>query len=316
MGAGALGSVVGGFLGKAGNDVTLLGREGHVKAIQERGLKITGVKGENVVSIPAFSNSSDVNEADFLILATKLKDTREALEGISHLYPRIKVALSFQNGILKDELLKKVLGKEKVLCAVTTIGATLVLPGIVNFTGAGITYIGEYDGESERVGRTVSMLNSAGIEARSHADAQAILWAKIMRYLPTSVIAALTRLPQPKYLTQRAAAELNIILTREIASVARKNGIDIKDFYKLPILTLTEGDFDAAVEKVMASARKMGDTGVDAKPSMLQDIERGRKTEIEETAGYIISEAHGLDVDVPHLETCYRLIRTVDEWLG
>jgi 2-dehydropantoate 2-reductase len=317
LGAGSLGSVMGGFLYEAGYDVILVGRKAHIDAVNERGLRIDGVKGEHVVHVKTSSNPTEVDDSDLLILTTKLKDTQVALGSIRHLHEKIKTALSFQNGILKDEPLKRIFGEKKVLCGITTIGATLTSPGVVNLTGAGITYISEYgNGESERVTNIVDMFNKAGIETRSHTDAEFLLWAKIMRYIPTSVIAALTRLPQPKYLTKKATAELNIILTREIAAVARAKGITVRDIYKLPLLALTEGDFEVAVEKVMGSARKMiDDAGADSKPSMLQDIERGRKTEIKETTGYIISEAKRLGVEVPHLDTCYRLIKTMDEFL-
>jgi 2-dehydropantoate 2-reductase len=317
LGAGSLGSVMGGFLYEAGYEVTLLGKKAHMDAINERGLRIDGVRGEHVVHVRASSNPVEVEEADLLILTIKHKDTQVALGSISHLHEKIKTALSFQNGILKDEPLKRIFGEKKVLCGITTIGATLSSPGVVNLTGAGITYIGEYgNGESERVANIVDMFNRAGIETRSHTDAEFLLWAKVMRYIPTSVIAALTRLPQPKYMTKKATAELNIILTREIAAVAHEKGIAVKDIYKLPLLALTEGDFEVAVERVMGSAqRMMDDAGAGSRPSMLQDIERGRKTEIEETAGYIISEAKRLGVEVSHLDTCYRLIRTMDEFL-
>ncbi len=85
---------------------------------------------------------------------------------------------------------------------------------------------------------------------------------------------------------------------------------------KSKISSPVEGDFEEAVGRVMEAARAMGEgPGADSRPSMLQDIERGRKTEVEETAGYIVSEAGRLGVKVPHLETCYRLIKTIDEWL-
>lgn len=317
LGAGALGSVMGGFLYEAGHDVMLLGRKAHVDAINERGLRIEGVKGTHMIHVRASHNPAEIGEADLLVLTTKHKDTREALGSIGHLHGKIKTALSFQNGILKDEPLKRIFGEKRVVCGITTIGAALLSPGIVNLTGAGITYISEYGkGESERVAHIVEMFDKAGIETLSHTDAEFLLWAKVMRYIPTSVIAALTRLSQPKYLAERATAELNIILTREIAAVAHAKGITMRDIYRLPLSALTEGDFGVAVERVMVSARKMvDDAGADSKPSMLQDIERGRKTEIEETVGYIISEAERLGVEIPHLDTCYRLIRTMDEFL-
>ena len=113
VGAGALGSVIGGCLARAGEDVTLVDvANPHLEAVARQGLKVTGFQNFSL-PVKATDRPSEIKEADFLLLITKSMDTEMALRNVGHL--RIQFASSIQNGVAKDERLARVFGKEKVL---------------------------------------------------------------------------------------------------------------------------------------------------------------------------------------------------------
>src|SRR5262245_17933262 len=134
LGAGGLGSLVGGWLAESGVPVTLVARAPHVAAIRARGLQIRGIRGERTVRRPLEAVAAPEEargEFDILILAVKAKDTERALADAAPLLPRVGAALSLQNTLDKDGALAAHLGAERVIGASTTEAGTLVEPGVV-----------------------------------------------------------------------------------------------------------------------------------------------------------------------------------------
>ncbi|MBL4622752.1 MAG: hypothetical protein JKY89_10175, partial [Immundisolibacteraceae bacterium] len=129
LGAGALGSLTGGYLAEAGIDVTLIGRPAHIDAINSNGLQFVGRRGEFTVkeNLTAITSADQASgEFDYLILLVKAKDTISALEGADCLKNRVKCAFSFQNGIGNESMLGQWCGADKVIGAVTVEGAEMV----------------------------------------------------------------------------------------------------------------------------------------------------------------------------------------------
>ena len=113
VGAGGLGSVVGGYLAMAGYPVTLVGRAAHVEAIRNNGLEILGLDGRHLIKeVQATDDPRAVTAADLLILCVKTYDSDEALKGTAHLSGRVRCALSLKNGVLKDKTLGVFFGPE------------------------------------------------------------------------------------------------------------------------------------------------------------------------------------------------------------
>lgn len=113
LGAGGLGSVIGGYLAQSGVDVTLIARPAHAAAITQDGLRIEGVRGEHHIrdNLTAVSNPADAKgEFDYLILVTKAKDSESALASADCLKDRIKTVCSVQNTIVKEEILTRWIG--------------------------------------------------------------------------------------------------------------------------------------------------------------------------------------------------------------
>src|SRR5262245_47880568 len=140
LGAGAIGTVLGAHLARAGEDVTLIARGKRAAYLKEHGATITGLA-DFTVPVNVITDPSQVHSADVLIVTVKTYDMASALPSVAHL--RVASVLSLQNGVLKNEQLAETFGREKVLGAMTFIGAEVLPTGIVRFTANQGFYLGE-----------------------------------------------------------------------------------------------------------------------------------------------------------------------------
>jgi 2-dehydropantoate 2-reductase len=316
VGAGGLGSVVGGYLAKAGYPVTLIARPAHVKAIRDGGLEIMAVDGRHLIrEVQATDNPKTVTAADLLILTVKTYDTDEALKGVAHLSGRVRCALSLQNGVLKDRALGAVFGPESVIGAATMIGATLTGPGKVHYTAPSTTYVGEFDRrETDRVRAVAEMFDKAGLRIQTAADIRSVTWCKLNHILPSASLSVLTRLEFHRVLKNRTLAALYVELARECAQLAKAKGIPLNDFPGFEVKTVCEAPREEAAAFLQEQGRRMEEAGMThVKISMLQDVERGKRTEVEAIIGYVVREAARLEIQVPKIDLIYRLVKGVSE---
>ncbi len=321
LGAGSLGSLVGGLLAGSGSDVTLIARRRHVEAIKERGLIIKGPGGTRTIEIRATDDPTKIRGADTLILTTKTKDTAEALDSISHLSSSLQLCFSLQNGLTKNDLLIEKFGTDKIIGAITTEGATLTGDGAIEHTMPGITLFGALGGEDDIRGienskKIVRLFNNAGLRAETVNDIKAAEWGKLIRMASGATLAILTRLEYHKIMKNFDLAWCYIQLMRELAEIAKANSVELRDFPQMPVKSLLDSTLEDAVKITVQSGKKVEEAGTTrVKISALQDIERGRKTEVEELLGYPLSLARKFNVETPRLEFLYRLIKGLDSYL-
>lgn len=315
VGAGALGSLLGGYLAQAGADVTLFARHAHADAIRRHGLRITGMRGDQVVrNVRAVSDASEVPPADLLILGVKSYDTQATLATCGHLRGKIGAAISIQNGGRKDEELGEALGKDVVVGATTMVGAAMPEPGCVVHTSEGGTWIGEYDGRrTARIEATTDLFRKAGLPIEVRDDIRSAIWCKLNQMVPAATLACVTRLRIHEIYQDRSLAALFVELTHEVARVAERLRIPLVDCQGIPVKTLCSRPFAAAVDSVIARGRIMQERGMtQVKISTLQDLERGKRTEAEQVIGYVVDLAATHGVAVPKLELLYRVIQGVE----
>lgn len=315
VGAGALGSILGGYLAEANVPVTLVGRKSHMDAIRSRGLIIDGLRGHRAVGhLHAVTDPREVVSADVLILAVKSYDTAEALAGIAHLRGKVGAALSVQNGGGKDEALAEALGSEVVVGATSIVGGSMPEPGRVIHTNDGATWIGELDGRrSARVEAIAECFRRAALVVEVREDIRSAIWCKLNQMVPAATLACVTRLRMHEMYQDRSLATLFVELSREISVIADRTGIALADYQGFPVKTLCSQPFDDAVESVIARGRMMQAHGMtQVKISTLQDLERGRRTEAEHAIGYVVRLAATHRVPVPKLDLLYRVIQGVE----
>ena len=165
LGAGALGTVLGAHLAKAGEEVTLLARGHRAAYLQEHGATITGLA-DFTVPVTVVTDPHQVREADVLIVTVKTYDMEAALASVKHI--RVGSVLSIQNGVVKNEQLAHVFGWEKVLGAMAGFSAEVLPTGTVRFTVNQGFYLGELpEGISERAQTFADTLNRAGIQSEA-----------------------------------------------------------------------------------------------------------------------------------------------------
>ena len=294
LGAGSMGCVYGGILAKAGYDVTLIDVWAeHVKAIQENGL-IINENGSDIIikNIKAVTDPREVGEVDLVIVLVKATVTEQAMEGAKSLIGENTRVLTLQNGLDNIEKLIKVVGKEKVLAGVTEHGANMLAPGRVQHAGTGDTIIGELDGKlSDSLRKIGSVFEKAGLRVCYSNNVMGALWRKLLVNVGINALTSITGLRNGRLIELEETDELLRLAVSEAVSIANAKGIDL--------------ELADPVEHVRDVARMTGKN----RSSMLQDVTKKRKTEIEVINGAIVKEGVQLGISTPVNKVLYNLVR-------
>ncbi len=276
FGAGSIGSLFGGLLSQF-HKVLLIGREEHLKAIEERGLKIEG-ETEGVFH-PL--TEWDGEKYDVVILTTKAYDTRKAAEEIREKFGIMPV-LSLQNGLRNEEILAEFFGEENVIGGVTSEGATFLENGRIFHAGKGETIIGEMSGRrSRRVKEIAKAFNECGFETRVSDDIRKEIWRKAAINASINTVTSILKCKNGFLVENKNAEKMLEMVCMECIEIARKSGIMLEE---------------KTIERAKEVARKTASNI----SSMLQDIMKGKKTEIEEINGEFVKAAkkHGMDARI------------------
>ena len=310
LGAGSLGSIIGGHLARAGEEVTIIARGQRAAYLEQHGITLTGLA-DFTVPVAVTTKPQTVPEADVLVVAVKTYDTEPALESVRHL--RVGSVLSIQNGVLKDEQLAHTFGRDKTLGAAAFLSGGVTPAGPVRFTVNEYLVLGELPaGISARVQTLVTTLVRAGIRAEAVPQIQAVEWSKYALFMSWMAPAVLTRLESYKFQTQPDTAAVMARLVRETGLLAAKLGVPLEDREPLPIKTLCSVLLSEAVTTIRQFGRVMEARAPAHKVSTLQDLEQGRRLEVEETLGYAVRKGAELGIPLPTMETCYRLIASIN----
>jgi len=310
VGGGALGSILAGHLGRSGARITLVARGKRADHLELNGVAITGLE-EFSVPVTIARTPNEVKDVDLLILATKTYDTASALEGIR--LSRPPLAFSVQNGVQKNLELADVFGADNVVGAAASFSGEVRTDQVTSFTMHDSLQLGELNGAtSERLSTVVALLTNAGIKARQVTDINAVEWSKYALYSSLMAPAVLTRAPTWQPTSDPDAALVVAQIVREIGMLANVQGIVLKDEGIMPVGSVYRAELSNAVEIV----RKVGDFFCKKAPghkmSALQDLERGRRLEVDATLGFAVRLAAEKGLSVPTIATCYRLCMMLD----
>jgi 2-dehydropantoate 2-reductase len=296
MGSGAMGSLFGCLLSEAGEDVTLIDIwKEHIDAMNRRGLKITGVSGDRIVRVKATSNPSKVGPVDLTLIFVKSYDTRKVTTDALPMVGPDTIFLTLQNGLENFEQIAEVIGSDRVMAGSTTHGSTLIGPGEIYHAGSGVTVIGEISGEiTDRVKTIANTFNRAEIETEVSQNIVGVIWGKILINVGINAFTALTRMRNEELLK---FPEIECVIRKaveEAVEVAKKAGVKL--------------DVEDPVGEVFKVARITAKN----KSSMLQDIERGRKTEIDAINGAIVRIGKKYGFETPVNETLTAAIKGLE----
>lgn len=316
LGAGGWGALVGASLSKAGADVTLFfRRQNHVDEIARNGgLIIQSASGEMIVPVHATTHPEDVAETDLLIVAVKNHDTPTALDSVRHM--QVGAVASVQNGLGHAERFRSWFPDQPILRMVSRVAGSLLDYGRVQRGDNDFpTWIGDADhGVTPLVNDVVKLFNQGDLPCEAAPNIDEVEWCKLTWWTPSSISAVLARLPQTEVMQSRDFAYLMVMITRDIVKVADGLGIQIRDYPTIEVMDRVNGTVEEGVLSVMKHGREWEERGGKGyKQAMLLDVERNRKTEIEDTGGYIWELAKKYSIEVPYLDFGVRIVRAFDE---
>lgn len=302
VGAGALGSTIGGTLAAGGCDVVLIARNrAHVDAVNQHGLRMVEGDEERTVEVEARTSAEGIGPADLVVVLVKSFHTGEAIRAAAPIIGEHTLVMSLQNGLGHEDILAEVVGRERVLGAKTYVGGVFLGPGHVRSGVRGKeTVIGELGGGvTPRVQRLADAMNRAGLLTEVSPEIMGTIWDKLLINVSTGAVSAITRLTYgPLYALPEVEA-CAVEAVAEAMAVARVAGI-----------TLSMRDPREAWEKAAAGLP------FEFKTSMLQSLEKGSVTEIDFINGAVVRWGERVGVPTPVNRTLVALIKGVERAIG
>ncbi|MCL2584358.1 MAG: 2-dehydropantoate 2-reductase [Streptosporangiales bacterium] len=299
-GSGAMGCRFGGLLAEAGQDVLLLdGWAEHVDAINFSGLRITDERGSRVVRVAAKAFPAvTADRADLVIVFGKAAQTASLAEAATAAIGRDTLLLTLQNGLGNLEILGRYVPADRLLAGTTTLGTELLGPGHVRALGSGETVFGalEAGGRRREVARVRQALAAAGIAVRMTADPRATVWSKVAFNCVMNSLCSLASIPVSALARYDRFDELAGSVLDEIVAVAAAEGVAV----------------DSAGVLALMRAQFAPSASGDHLASTLQDLMRGRPTEIAYLNGAVAARAAEHGIPAPVNETITRLIALLE----
>jgi 2-dehydropantoate 2-reductase len=275
MGAGAMGSLFGAHLAAAGHDVLLVDVDpAVVAAIGSDGVRIA----DRSVPVAVTSDPAGEEPCELVLVLVKTYDTAGAARLARPLVGPATTVATLQNGIGAADVLGEAFGGERVLAGVTYQGATVLAPGRIRHHMHGETWIGD---DLEAAAPLAEALTAAGQPTHALAPVAPRIWKKLCNNCMGNATAALTGMNAGQMAGDGGILALQRAIAGEAVAVARALGHDL--------------DLEDCIETNTAILRSSGD----GRPSMLQDVEAGRRTEIDTLNGAIVRHADALGIDVP-----------------
>jgi len=293
MGAGAVGSYFGGMLARAGAPVTLIGRRAHLEAIAREGLLIDSIHFQERVDVAASTEAKAARGAQLVLFCVKTLDTEAAAQALAPHLASGALVVSLQNGVENVQRIRAASGIEAVP-AVVYVAASVPAPGRVKHVGRGDLVIGDAR-RKEDLERVAASFVRAGVPCRISANIEGELWTKLIMNCAGNAVTALGRASYGQAARHALARQVMTATAQEAIAVARAAGV-----------ALPEADLAAAGLKL---AENLGP----ATSSTSQDIERGKRTEIDALNGFIVRRGAELGVPTPVNHTLYALVKLLEE---
>ena len=297
IGSGAMGSLFGGNLAIAGENVVLYDvYRDHIDTVNKEGLSIEDAEtGKITVVHPqASSDPESVKNSDVLLIFVKSTNTESVANQFKSFAAPHTIVLTLQNGLGNDAILVKHFGIERTAIGVTSQGATFLGPGKIKHAGKGPTHITMADGNKTKLQDLAAALGRAGFETYISDEVTSLVWSKLIINVGINALTALLNVKNGQLLEYEDIKQVMADLVNEALIVVKKKGIQLI--------------YDDPLAQVYEVARKTASNS----SSMLQDFQKNRPTEIDFINGAVVNEAQKLGISVPVNETVTRIVRTLD----
>lgn len=284
MGAGGVGGYFGAKLAKSGCEVNFVARGAHLAAIRQNGLRVESQLGD--IYLPEVRVSDDpaaFGPPDYVFICVKLWDLEAAVRLLEKVTAPHTAFLSFQNGVQKDDLLRKLLGEKAVIGGVAYIGAGIASPGVIRHTGTMQRLVfGEFDGSrSERAAALLKACTRAGIDAEISADVRRAIWEKFVFIVGLSALTSATRKTIGPVRSNPGTRALLLEIMQETVAVGRAQGVNLAEDYAEKRVVFVD-----TLPAEMTS-------------SMHHDLEAGKRLEIDWLGGAVVELGKAVKVSTP-----------------
>ncbi|HLN60630.1 MAG TPA: ketopantoate reductase family protein [Symbiobacteriaceae bacterium] len=293
MGSGATGTYYGAKLARAGYDVLFVARGAHLDALQTKGLSVVGQEEFHLPHVQATNAPAAVGPVDLILFCVKAYDTDEAARLIQPLVGPETVVLPIQNGVDNVERIGSLIGPEHLIGGLCRISVDIPQPGTVRLNSPFKEIIfGEMNGSpSARTAAIARMLERAEIPHKLSGDIRKEIWNKFTFITAMSGITGATRLPIGPIREVAEAYDLYGKIAAEVVAVGRAEGVDLDRH--LP-------------DELMAQGRALA---AGLKASLLVDLERGRRTEVETLQGAVVRLGRKHGIPTPVTDVIYALLK-------
>lgn len=307
LGAGAIGGLVGAFLGRSGAEVSLIARGAHLEAIRRRGLRVTSDSETFTVHLPATDDPAAVGQVDVVFLGLKAYSYGSARPLLAPLLGPDTAVVPSQNGIpwwyfykhggpFEGRRIESVdpggsvteaIPPQRVIGCVAYPAAQISEPGVIQHVEGLRFSLGEPDRiDTERCRSFSRVMEQAGLKAPI-TDIRSQIWLKLMGNVAFNPVSALTGATMAEICRRASSRNLVVRLMEESLSVAKALGDP-------PPPQMT-------IERRLAGAERVGDH----KTSMLQDLEAGKRIELDALMTAVLELAELVGVDTPHLRAVH-----------
>ena len=283
VGSGGVGGYFGGRLAAAGADVTFLARGAHLEAMRARGLRLDSPKGNlHLPRVAAENDPAAVGHADVVFFAVKLYDTEGALAMLPPLVGPRTIVVGFQNGVETVDTLTRAVGASHTAGGVSYVSAVIAEPGVIRHTAMDHLIFGMPDGSrSAQLDALLAACRPAGFQSTLSQDITVDIWTKFVRLSVFSGMTAVTRSPIGVIVNDPELLDMLKAAARETLAVAHAKGVKVA----------------GSIDEDVAAAYKA--LPPQAKASMLEDLERGRRIELPWLSGAVARIGREVGVPTP-----------------
>ena len=314
VGAGAIGAFLGAKLALAGEDVYLIARGPHLKAMQANGVRVRSPEGNFEAHPTATHDYESIGPVEYVFLTVKAHSLTAIAPSLAPLLGPDTAVVSAQNGIPwwyfmgqggpfdgssiesidPGGVIAHAIDSSRVIGCVVYPSTVIVEPGVIEHIEGNRFSIGELDGtSSERCKRLAASLISAGLRAPIRGHIRHDMWIKLLGNVVFNPMSALTGATLVEMATHPESSDIVRAVMAEADAVAEGLGV------RLPL----------TIDQRMDGARKVGAH----RTSMLQDLEAGRPMELESVVGVVIELGEKLGLPMPHTRTLYSCARLLDQ---
>lgn len=307
LGAGAIGSLFGGFLARAGHQVCFLGRQTNNDAVRNKGLKIDGIWGDHLVTGISCFESPDqilnqgIKEFDYVIVSVKSYDTESVVSEYINKFPASAPVISLQNGLGNIQKIENLVGTDNTIGGRVITGVEYLDPGYIRVTvSAADPVLGAVNKSSSgNAEKAAKMFTESGIHTDVTDNIETHIWEKVLYNCALNALSTTLNINYGKLLSSPAAKDIILNIIIEIYNVIRKENIIVnfktpQDYTQHLIETLIPLTFDHH-------------------PSMLQDINHNKRTEIDALNGAIVDISKKHNLVSPYNSTILNLIKAKEQ---